>query len=142
MSESSSDREPQRMEPPASKVSAPFWDATREQRLVLQHCSSCDQPIWYPRALCPTCAGTDLEWREASGRGTVHAVSVQYRAGTPQLKDRVPYAVVLVDLEEGPRLMSNVFGCDAEAVVVGQKVQAAWEPLSDGRHLLVFEPAT
>jgi len=56
------------------------------------------------------------------------------------MKDRVPYAVALIDLDDGVRVLSNVFGCEAESVKVGQSVRAAWEPLSDGRNLLVFEP--
>jgi uncharacterized OB-fold protein len=134
-----SDVEATRVEPPVSKVSTPYWDATREQRLLLQHCRACDRAIWYPRTLCPHCSSTDIEWREATGSGTVYAVSVQYRPGTPQLKDRVPYAVVLVDLDEGVRVMSNVMNTDPDRVGVGRRVRAAWEPLTDGRNLLVFE---
>ena len=73
-----------------------------------------------------------------AGTGTVYAVSVQYRPGTPQMRDRTPYAVALIDLDAGVRVMSNVMG-DPEAVAVGDRVDATWEPLSDGRHLLVFE---
>ena len=123
-----------------SRTAEPFWEATRQEQLVLQHCGSCDRAIWFPRALCPHCSSTDLDWRPASGRGTVYAVSVQYRPGTPQMKDRVPYAVALIDLDDGVRMLSNVVGCEAESVSVGQSVRAAWEPLSDGRNLLVFEP--
>jgi uncharacterized OB-fold protein len=132
---------PQRMEPPTSKVSTPFWEATREKRLVLQHCSACAKAIWFPRVLCPHCSGSDLRWRDATGRGTVYAVSVQYRPGSPQLKDRVPYAVALIDLDEGVRMMSNVIVDDAESVAVGDSVEAAWEALSDGRNLVVFQPS-
>ena len=141
MSDTTAAAQPARMEPPISRVSTPFWDATRERRLVLQHCGSCERAVWFPRVLCCRCGADDLEWREVPGRGTVYAVSVQYRAGTPQLRDRVPYAVALIDLDAGVRMMSNVLG-DAENVAVGDIVEAAWEPLSDGRHLLVFEPAT
>lgn len=128
--------------PAMSRVSAPFWAATREQRLVLQHCSSCARAVWYPRVRCPHCASDALEWHEATGRGTVYAVSVQYRPGHPRLKERVPYAVVLVDLDEGVRLMSTVVGTDPETVQIGQTVRAGWEPLDGGFHLLVFEPAS
>jgi len=130
-----------RFEPPVSKVSEPFWEATREQRLVLQHCTGCGKAVWFPRVLCPHCGGRDLEWREVGGGGVVYAVSVQYKPAHPGLADRTPYAVALVDLDAGVRVMSNVFGCPAEDVTVGQRVTAAWEPLSDGRHLLIFQPA-
>lgn len=131
----------QRPDPPLSQTAAPFWDATRDRRLVLQHCTSCGHAIWFPRALCPECSGTELEWRDSSGLGAVYAVSVQYRAANAEMSERVPYAVVLVDLDDGVRLMSNVFGCDAEEVIVGMRVEPDWELLPDGRHLLVFQPA-
>lgn len=131
--------DPQRVEPPISKVSTPFWDATREKRLVIQHCTACEHAVWFPRVLCPECGGSELEWRDVEGRGAVYAVSVQYRPGNPTMKDRVPYAVALVDLDAGVRMMSNVVGGDPETVAVGDLVEAGWEPLSDGRHLLIFE---
>lgn len=129
-----------RFEPPVSRVSARFWEATRERRLELQHCAGCGRAVWFPRVLCPHCGSRHLDWREVGGSGTVYAVSVQYRAAHPGLAERVPYAVALVDLDAGVRMLSNVVGCDAEAVTVGQRVRAAWEPLSDGRNLVVFEP--
>lgn len=131
-----------RVVPDASDVSQPFWDATRDQRLVLQRCGSCEGYVWYPRPFCPRCLRETLEWTEVSGRGTVHAVSVHHRAPSPEMKDRAPYAVTLVELDEGARLMTNVVGCDPAEVHVGQRVRARWEPLADGRNLLLFEPET
>jgi uncharacterized OB-fold protein len=131
--------EANRFEPPMSRVSEPYWEATREQRLVLQHCTACERAVWFPRVICPHCGGTELPWREVDGGGEVYAVSVQYKPAHPGLADRTPYAVALVDLDAGVRVMSNVFGCPAEDVAVGDRVEAAWEPLSDGRHLLIFE---
>ena len=129
-----------RTEPPSSELTQPFWDATREQRLLLQWCSACEQPIFYPREVCPTCLGTDLAWRPASGQGQVYAVSVQERPTDPLMAERAPYAVALVTLEEGVRMMSNIVGCPPYEVTVGMAVQVTWEELSDGRHLPQFEP--
>jgi uncharacterized OB-fold protein len=131
----------ERQEPPISAVSQPFWDATRSKRLVIQHCTACDRAVWFPRVACPHCLSQELEWRESQGSGTIYAVSVQYRPGNAQMRDRVPYAVVLIDMAEGVRIMSNVVGCDVDDVIIDKPVTAAWEPLSDGRHLLVFELA-
>jgi uncharacterized OB-fold protein len=126
--------------PDPSEISQPFWDATRERRLVLQRCDACASLVWYPRAFCPGCLSEDLHWVEVSGLGTVYAVSVHHRAPAPELKAMVPYALALVDLDDGARLMTDVVGCDAGEVHVGQRVRATWEPLEDGRHLLLFEP--
>jgi uncharacterized OB-fold protein len=129
-----------RREPPVSDESRPFWEATREQRFVLPWCTECDTAIWYPRAFCPTCAGRTIEWRDDAGTGTVYAASVHTRPGPGRIAEDGPYVVALVDLDSGVRMMSNVTGCDPDAVGVGMRVVLAWEPLSDGRHLPVFQP--
>jgi uncharacterized OB-fold protein len=131
---------PTRMEPAVTDGAEAFWDATRRRQLVLPWCSSCQQPFWYPRPACPRCLGSDIEWRPASGRGEVYAVTVVHRAQNPLMADRAPYPVALIDLEEGVRVMSNVVGVEAAEVQVGLSVQATWEELTDGRNLLLFEP--
>lgn len=138
------DDAPDRFQPPTSAAAEPFWDATRERRLVLQWCTSCEQLIHFPREACPACLGTDLQFRPASGRGTVYACSVMPVPANPTMAGRAPYVVALIDLVEGARLLSNVVGPGAEAATVGAAVAVAWEPLADGRHLPVFvlEPGT
>lgn len=129
---------PERPLPPESAAGRPFWDATRERRLVLPWCSDCQAPHWYPRGFCPRCLGSDLEWRPSAGGGVVHAVSVQPRPPHPGLGDRVPYAVVLADLDDGVRMMLAVEGGDHPdpwAVRIDDRLTVGWEPLADGRHL-------
>jgi uncharacterized OB-fold protein len=130
----------ERLVPPASEVAAPFWDATRGRALVLQWCTDCEQPVHYPREACPRCLGSNFDWRPASGAATVHAVSVQHRPGPGRDAADGPYAVALVELPEGVRMMTNVVGCEPDAVTVGMAVRVAWEPLPDGRNLPVFAP--
>lgn len=122
-----------KMEPPASEFTAPFWDATKEKKYLLQWCTVCKKPIFYPRESCPTCMGQDFEWKQATGKGTVYAAVVEYRSNEP-------YTVALIDLEEGVRVMTNVVGCPPEDVKVGQAVEVYWSPMSDGRHLPLFAP--
>ena len=123
---------PTRFEPPLDPELATFWDGTREQTLLIPTCRACGKAFWYPRVTCPSCLSEDLDWRPSTGVGEVHAVSVMHR-GTP-------YAVVIVDVEEGVRLMSNMTGVDPTDVHVGMRVRLTWEALSDGRHLWLFEP--
>lgn len=123
--------------PEPSAVSAPFWAATQERRLVMQRCVSCHRLIWYPRFVCPHCGHFELEWEQLSGRGNVYAVSVHHRPAHPAFADRVPYSVVLVDLEEGARMMSNVFGAPP---AVGDPVSVQWLSIDGGRHLPTFVP--
>lgn len=124
--------------PEPSTVSAPFWAATRERELQIQRCADCALLVWYPRFVCPHCGHDELRWEQMSGRGVVYAVSVHHRAALPALAEKVPYAVVLVDLDEGVRIMSNVFGTPP---AVGDAVRLVWTPLPDGRNLPAFEPA-
>jgi uncharacterized OB-fold protein len=117
-------------------VSSPFWAATEKHQLVMQRCESCARLVWYPRHVCPHCGEVSLRWEQLSGNGVVYAVSVHHRAAHPALAERVPYTVVLVDLAEGVRMMSNVFGA---VPAVGDEVSVAWVPLDDGRNLPTFE---
>lgn len=130
---------PARFAPPESRAGAPFWDATRERRLTLPWCTVCEQPHWYPRGFCPHCLSEEIEWRDAEGEGVVHAVSVMPKPAHPGLAARGDYAVVLVDLVEGVRMMlqaSSVSGvADVGAIAIGDAVTVGWEPLPDGRHL-------
>jgi uncharacterized OB-fold protein len=132
----------QRVEPPVTPLTEPFWDATRGREFLLQWCRPCDAPVFYPREVCPRCLEAQLEWRPASGRGTVHAVSVQHRPAMPlpAFTDG-PYTVALIELAEGVRIMSNVTGCPPDEVTVGMPVTLTWEALSDGRNLPQFQPA-
>jgi uncharacterized OB-fold protein len=119
--------------PAPTEITQPYWDATREQRLLLQWCPACDHGIYYPRIACPDCGSRELEWRVSAGRGEVYAASTHFGADEP-------YVVALITLDEGVRVLSNVVNTDPDAVKVGQRVQVAWLPLEDGRALPQFEP--
>ena len=126
--------------PPVSDEAVPFWDATREQRFVLPWCTECEAAIWYPRPVCPRCLGDAVEWRNDPGTGTVYAASIHSKPGPGREAVDGPYVVVLVDLDAGVRMMSNVVDCPPGEVAAGMRVAIDWEPLSDGRHLPVFRP--
>jgi uncharacterized protein len=90
--------------------------------LGFQRCAGCGAPVFYPRVLCPVCGGNDLAWETSSGRGVVYATTAVHR------REGDPYNVVLVDLEEGFRMMSRVEGLPAEVVEVGAKVILRVDP--------------
>lgn len=129
------------LEPPESEVSTPFWDATREQRLVLPWSTVTGKAVWYPREVDPAAPDRPFDWREASGEGVVYAASVHHKTGPGRDPDDGPYVVALVELPEGVRMMTNVVGCPPDEVTVGMPVRLVWHPLSDGRHLPMFAPA-
>ena len=134
-------RRPARLEPPVTGASAPFWDATRRRELVLPWCDECDAAFWFPREVCPRCLSPDVGWRSSPGRGSVYAVTVEHK---PKALEAVfggePYAIALVELDEGVRMMANVVGTDPAAVRIDDRVVVTWEPMSDGRHLPLFGP--
>lgn len=129
-----------RIEPAESTASKYFWDKTRNAEFVLPWCRSSERPFFYPRETSPFCLGDDIEWRSASGTGVVYAVTVEHRPQNPRMAAMAPYAVALIDLDEGVRMLSNVVGCPAEDVHVGMRVRLTWELMSDGRRLPLFEP--
>jgi uncharacterized OB-fold protein len=115
---------------PVPRISAearPYWDGCRAGELRYQACRGCKRVQFYPRALCAGCGGIDLEWRRSAGAGVVHAVTVVYRAPSEPFRGDVPYAVALVDLDEGFRMMANVVGGDPERVAIGDRVRVVFE---------------
>jgi uncharacterized protein len=125
--------------PQINSETKPFWDATAQSKLMLPRCSACDTVIWYPRAFCPACSSFDISWFEASGRGTIYSFTVN-RRGQGDYRDRA-YVVAYVELEEGPRVLTNVVDCDLEKLEVGQAVEVVFHPTSNGAALPRFRPA-
>jgi len=135
-------QKPTRFEPPSDNpITAPYWDGTRDKKLLLQRCVNTGKFQFFPRAASIHDFGGPIEWVEAAGTGTVYSFSIMYRPANPLMKDKVPYAVGLIELDEGVRMMSNIVGIDVEAIKVGMKVKVTWEAMTDGRHLPLFEPA-
>ena len=132
--------DPIRLEPPVSPLTVPFWEATRAKRLLVQWCVDCQTAVFYPRADCPSCFSTRLEWRESPGVGTVYSVTIEHKPQNPRMAAMAPYTVALVDLDEGVRVLSNVVNAAPDDVAVGMRVGVTWEELSDGRNLPLFQP--
>lgn len=130
----------QLFEPPQSDYGTPYWDATRDERLLVPYSTTTGLPFWYPREVAPDTLTPDVDWREASGQGVVYAVSVMHKPGPGRDPAAGPYAVALIDLPEGVRIMSNVVGIEPDAVTVGMAVTVCWHELSDGRKLPMFQP--
>jgi uncharacterized OB-fold protein len=120
--------------------SAPFWEAARERKLRLQQCGSCQAVVYYPRAVCHHCHGTDLRWRDMSGLGRIYSFTVSRRAPSPEFEARVPYVVALVELDEGARMLTNVHTDDVDSVRCDQRVRVTFEDVGEGVVLPMFEP--
>ena len=119
----------------------PFWDAARDRRLLIKRCDDCGETYFYPRTFCPACWSDRTSWVEASGRATLYTYSIVHRNDLPPFPDRVPYVAAVVDLEEGPRMMSNVVDCPVEDLAVGMPLVVTFRHETDEMTLPVFRPA-
>jgi uncharacterized OB-fold protein len=119
-----------------------FWDAARQGTLVVVRCRPCGEPFFYPRPFCPHCWSQDVEWLEMSGRATLYTYSIVHQNDLPPFRDRVPYVAAIVDLDEGPRMMTNIVDCPFEDLKVGMKLMVRFEALSDEFALPMFRPVT
>ena len=106
---------------------APFWEAAARDRLVLPRCQACGSFIWYPRAFCPDCHTFGVDWVDVSGRGTIYSFTENQR-GSGRWADHAPYVIAYVELEEGPRVLTNIVGADPGQVGIGASVRAVFEP--------------
>jgi uncharacterized OB-fold protein len=106
----------------------PFWANLREHKLTAQRCNACGKFFTFPpQALCPHCLGSDYEWIALSGKGKVYSFVTYHRAWHPAYQDKTPYNVSLIDLDEGPRLISNVVGCTPDEVKIGMPVEIVYD---------------
>jgi uncharacterized OB-fold protein len=111
----------------------PFWNAARERRFVVPTCGGCGKAHWYPRAVCPFCGAAKIEWRAASGAGTIYSFSVMRRA-------KEPYAIAYVTLAEGPAMLTNIVECDFDALQIGQQVRITFADSENGPPVPMFRP--
>jgi uncharacterized OB-fold protein len=119
---------------------APFWDAAKEERLVIQYCNDAGKYQWFPHPVSMYTGKRNLEWREVSGKGALYSWTVTNSAW-PGHEERVPYICAYVDLDEGPRMLCNLLNCDKDKVRIGMPVKLVWEKLPDGSNYPAFEPA-
>lgn len=92
------------------KIARPFHQGLEAGRLLLPWCTDCGKPHFYPRSACPHCWGETYDWREAAGTGTVHTHTVVRSNPPPDFVPMLPYPIVIIDLDEGVRMMSNIVG--------------------------------
>lgn len=120
----------------------PYWEGAREGRLMLPWCEDCGRPHFHPRAVCPHCGGARLHWRAASGRGRLHTYVINHKPA-PGFEDRTPYVIAVVELEEGPRLLSNIEIADPapEKLPIDMPLLVAFRRLTEQIALPVFRPA-
>jgi uncharacterized OB-fold protein len=125
--------------PPISSETADWWEATRDQLLLVQRCTACGAVQLYPRPLCLRCHASELTLERSSGLGAVLSFSIVHRSPDPD-RYAAPYTVGLVRLVEGPILTTLLVGAPPGSWACDADVRAVWWPLPDGRHLPLFTP--
>lgn len=112
--------------PEADGFTRTYWDAAADGRLLLRRCAACGRAHHYPREFCPYCWSEDVRWEEASGRATLYTWSVVHRNDLPPFGERTPYVPAVVDLVEGPRMMTEIVEGEEETLRVGMGLEVVF----------------
>ena len=126
--------------PSIEAETAPWWDAVRENRLLIKRCRDCGAAHFYPRPFCPKCWSENVDWEEASGEATLYTWSTVHVNDLPPFRDRVPYIAAIVDLAEGPRLESTIVGADEDDLAIGMPLRVDFQHTEE-LSLPAFRPA-
>jgi uncharacterized protein len=135
-------RVPEPRELPTAEADArDYWQSAADGQLTVARCDSCNNVFHYPRPHCPSCWSDQVTMVPASGRATLYTYSTVYRNELAPFADRVPYVAAVVELEEGPRLMTNIEDCDPSALTIGMALTVKFRALTDTVAAPVFVPA-
>jgi uncharacterized OB-fold protein len=126
--------------PRVNETTRPYWDGARAGRLLLQRCRACTSFVHYPRAWCPRCWKTDLEWVESQGKGRVVTFTIVHQAPLESYAGDVPYVLAVVRLDEGPQMMTNIVGMEPARVRVDLPVAVVFEERAGGLRVPQFRP--
>ncbi|MBI4641951.1 MAG: Zn-ribbon domain-containing OB-fold protein [Candidatus Tectomicrobia bacterium] len=120
-----------------------YWEGCKRHELVIPHCKDCGEYYFYPRALCPYCFSSNIEFVKSNGKGKVHTFTVTYQNRARGFVDEVPYVMAWVELPEqgNVQLMSNIIDCEPEDVKVGMPVQVVFVDATDEITIPLFKPA-
>ena len=119
-----------------------YWEALQRHELYVQRCRDCGVFRFPPRAVCPACLSSAIEWVRASGRGTVYSFTVTRQNQAPGFRDELPYVLAIVELAEGPRLMTNVVECAPDGVRIGMPVEVVYDDVTPEITLAKFRPVS
>jgi len=128
--------------PISPELTRPFWEAAKRHELVMPRCTTCDHLFFYPRSECPRCLSNHLEWVRVSGRGRLHTYTIVYQPANAAFRDDTPYIYAVVQLDEGPRMVSNVVQCDLDAVKVDMPLEVIFDDVTPECTLVKFKPAS
>ena len=123
------------------ETSRPFWEGAKRHELMLPRCRRCDRPFFYPREVCPVCLSPEIDWLPASGRGRLHSFTVIHQPANAAFAADTPYIYAMIQLDEGPRMISNLTNCAIEAARIDMPVVATFDDVTPDVTLVKFRPA-
>jgi uncharacterized OB-fold protein len=123
--------------PEVSDINRIYFEGCAQGELRVRHCPRCDTKFRFAHEWCPNCWSLDISWQKVSGRGRIVTYCIVHQPPSPAFADMTPYALALIDLDEGVRMMSNVIGCKPEQVKIGLPVKVTFEKRGDV-HLPMF----
>ena len=131
-----------RLIPPVSPLTEPYWDAARNGQLLVQQCGACKAWSFPARANCPHCGASELSWQPAAGTATVYSYTVAHRPPHPVLAGQCPLVIAIVELIEGPRMMTNIVNTEQtpEALELDMPLKVTFTKMNDDITLPYFEP--
>jgi uncharacterized OB-fold protein len=126
--------------PAANPDTQPFWDGCARGVFLLQRCTVCSTFRHPPSPICPTCLSSEHEWLEATGQGSIYTFVIVRESLRRGWEELVPYVVAVVDLDEGPKLVTNVINIDPDLVTIGLRGKIVFTPMDGAMMLPVFAP--
>src|SRR5229473_496015 len=126
--------------PVVTEENRPFWEGCQQGKLLLQNCTKCQRCQFYPRLYCMQCGSNSLRWIEASGNGVVYSYTIIHQNKSPEFVHDTPYNVAIVQLEEGPRMLSNIVEIEPGELQVDLPVTVAFDQVTDTITLPRFRP--
>jgi len=126
--------------PVADEASKPFFDGANEDKLMLEKCSQCGTHRLPGRERCLDCWSTETEWAQASGKGKLYTFGIMHQKYHPAFAEETPYNYAIVELAEGPRLVTNIVDCEQDDLKTDMPVEAVYDHVSDEATLIRFRP--
>jgi uncharacterized OB-fold protein len=133
---------PNRPRPRIGPDNEPFWEGCRHHRLMLPTCAECGKAHLPPGPVCPYCLSDRITWQRATGQGRVSSWTIVHKAWFPAFRDDIPYNVVQIELDEGPRLTSSLVGLFGREPEIGQRVEVVFDDVDDTLTLHRFRVLT
>ena len=126
--------------PEVNDLNRPHWEAAKQHKFVIQKCRDCGHMWFPPMTICSTCLSQDIEWFEPKGTGKIHSFIVYHQAWLPGWLKVTPYNVAIIELDEGPRFINNIVGCEESEILVDMPVEVTFEDVNADVSIPKFKP--